>query len=188
MRKYQQGFAHLYIILLIAVVLAAAGFAGWKVFSADDTDKNAQQSDSNASGSSEAQSSAEASSEAETLPSADTLENIKASITSDNTAALEGYMAASVNVILAATEAYGPQTPTQAITDLEYVAGATDPWDLALPAATLATYKAGGYSSYFPDNALVGKSADNYLVSFQFDSAGKINGIFITSHAETLGE
>lgn len=186
MLKKQQGFAHLWLILLIILILGAAGFAGWKVYS-NNKDKDAAPAASNNS-SNAAESAAEDQPAADTAtqPSADTLENIKASITSGNTAALEGYMAASVNVILAASEAYGPQTPTQAITDLQYLDNATDPWDFALPAATLASYKAGGYSAYFTDDALVGQSADKYLISFQFDSSGKINGIFMTNNADAL--
>jgi len=59
---------------------------------------------------------------------------------------------------------------------LKYLDNATDPWDFALPAATLAAYQTGGYKQYFPTTALVGKSANKYVVSFQFDSNGKISG------------
>lgn len=121
-----------------------------------------------------------------TTPSATTLENIKDSIKSKNTAALEGYMASSVNVILAATEAYGPQTPVEAIKDLDYLGSATAPWDFGLPAVTLSKYQSGDYKQYFPSNALVGRSANNYVVSFQFDSNSKINGIFMTISADLL--
>ena len=121
-----------------------------------------------------------------TTPSAAVLENIKAAIKTGDTAALEGYMASSVNVILAASEAYGPQTPTQAIKDLEYLNNATNPWDFALASATLSKYQSGDYKQYFPATALVGQSANNYVVSFQFDSNGKINGIFMTVSADLL--
>lgn len=119
-------------------------------------------------------------------PSAAAQENIKDAIKSGNTAALEGYMSSSVNVILAASEAYGAQTPTQAIKDLEYLDDATDPWDFDLPAATLDSYQAGDYKQYFPATALVGKSADDFVISFQFDSSAKISGIFMTSNADLL--
>lgn len=118
-------------------------------------------------------------------PSAATLDNIKASITSGNTAALEGYMASSVNVILAASEAYGPQTITQAISDLSYVSAGTN-WDWNLPATTLAAYRAGAYKQYFPTTALVGKSSNKYVISFQFNASSKISGIFMTNNASLL--
>src|SRR5512146_2944948 len=46
-------------------------------------------------------------------PSASATGNIKDSITSGNTAALGGYMAPTVNVIIAASEGLGPKTPDQ---------------------------------------------------------------------------
>lgn len=121
-----------------------------------------------------------------TKPSAAALENIKASITSGNTAALEGYMAASVRVIIAASEGVGDRTPAQAVSDVDYLNAGTDPWDFNLPAATIDGYQTGDYKSYFPDGALVGKSANNYVVSFTFDSAGKISGIFMAASADLL--
>jgi cell division protein FtsB len=119
-------------------------------------------------------------------PNQATLDNIKAAIVSGNTAALAGYMAPTVRVIVAASEGIGDRTPTQAITDLKYLDGATDPWNFALPAATLTPYQSGDYKQYFPTTAYVGKSANNYVISFQFDSNGKINGIFMTNNASLL--
>lgn len=119
-------------------------------------------------------------------PSASDIENIKASITSSNTAALEGYMAATVRVILAASEGVGDRTPTQAIADLSYLDSATDPWNFDLPVATLTGYRDGTYASYFPETAVVGKSANNYVVSFTFNSGGKISGIFVTPSDDLL--
>ena len=121
-----------------------------------------------------------------TGPSADELANIKDAIGSGNTAAVESYMQTSVNVILAASEAYGPQTPAQAVKDLDYVDSGTDPWNFELPAATISDYQKGDYKQYFPNGALVGKSANGYVVSFQFDSCGKIYGIFMSANADLL--
>lgn len=126
------------------------------------------------------------SSATKTKPSESDLENIEASITSGNTAALEGYMASKVNVIMAATECCGSRTPAQAIGDLQYIEAGTDPWNFSLPAATIASYQAGYYSSYFPADALVGKSANDYVVSFTFDSNGDIDGIFMAINADLL--
>lgn len=118
-------------------------------------------------------------------PSATVLESIKASITSGNTAALEGYMASSVKVIIAASEGVGDRTPVEAIGDLNYLmAGGT--WDFALPAATLSKYQSGDYKQYFPSTAYVGLSSKKYVVSFQFDSNAKINGIFMSINSDLL--
>ena len=74
----------------------------------------------------------------------------------------------------------------EAIGDLKYVENAADPWDLALTSATLNSYADGSYGQYFPSDALVGKSADNYVISFTFNEAGKIDGIFMASDASLL--
>ena len=115
-------------------------------------------------------------------PKTATIDSIKASITSGNTSALAGYMASSVNVILAATEAYGPQTPTQAVDDISsFISTDNTSWDynFALSAATLSGYQNGDYKQYFPAIALVGKASNNQVISFSFDCDGKIDTVFM---------
>lgn len=122
-------------------------------------------------------------------PVSTVLENIKASITSGNTAALEGYMASSVNVILAATEAYGAQTPSQAIADVSsFISEDINSWDFDfdLPAITLNSYNQGLYGEYFPSTALVGKASNDKVVSFSFDCDGKIDTIFMANSDSIL--
>lgn len=120
-------------------------------------------------------------------PNASTIANIKLSITSGNTQALEGYMASSVNVILAATEAYGPQTPTQAVSDVTtFISDETLGWDFALSASVLGSYGEGSYGQYFPGIAVVGKSANNKVISFSFDCDGKISTVFLASSEDIL--
>ena len=186
-------------LLVIVVLLAIGAAAGWywrdtsakdvqsakqaeitslqnKVTKLEKDVADAKVSTSTTSGSSVAQSKS---------PSASVLESIQASVTSGNAAALESYMASTVRVILAASEGVGDRTPVQAINDLKYIEDA-DAWDFALPAATLSKYQAGDYKQYFPTTALVGQSANNYVVSFQFDSSAKISGIFMTSSSDLL--
>lgn len=125
----------------------------------------------------------------EVAPNATAIDNIKASITSANTAALEGYMATSVNVILAATEAYGPQTPTQAISDISVFLGSDiDSWDydFSLSAATLTSYQTGDYSQYFSTISVVGKATNDQLISFSFDCNGKIDTVFLATNSSLL--
>lgn len=117
---------------------------------------------------------------------AKTIESIKLAINSGNTAALQSHMAPKIKVILAASEGMGDRTPAQAVQDLKYIDNAADPWDFALPETTLSSYEEGSYSEYFPEGALVGKSADNYVVSFTFGDNGKISGIFMASDASLL--
>jgi hypothetical protein len=120
-------------------------------------------------------------------PSYSTIENIQASITSGNTAALEGYMASNVNVILAATEGIGNQTPAQAVADItNYISDATSPWDFSLPASVLSSYGKGEYGQYFPNIDVVGKSANDKVISFMFDCNGKINQVFMAASESLL--
>ena len=114
-------------------------------------------------------------------------ENIIASVNVANTQPLEGYMADSVNVILAATEAYGTQTKTEAALDISsFVSDSISTWDFALPASVLSSYGAGGYGQYFPNNAIVGKASGGKVISFSFDCNGKISTVFMASAEELL--
>ncbi|MBI2008994.1 hypothetical protein HYS84_01110 [Candidatus Saccharibacteria bacterium] len=194
--KDAKKIAKMIVLALVMLAFGAAGGYIWRDREANNLDKlrtdeisSLKQKNTNLENDlAEAKKKAAASSSTgeSTAPSAAVLDSIKDAIKSGNTAALEGYMAPSVNVILAASEAYGPQTPTQAIKDLEYLNNATDPWDFALASATLAKYQSGDYKQYFPATALVGQSANDYVVSFQFDSSGKISGIFMTVSADLL--
>jgi len=123
-------------------------------------------------------------------PAASVIENIKASITSGNTQALEGYMAASVNVIIAATEGVGPSTPAVAVSNVtSFISSETfevSSWDFALPASVLSSYGSDGYAQYFPSIAVVGKSVNNKVISFSFDCNGDIDGVFLAASSELL--
>lgn len=120
-------------------------------------------------------------------PVAATIDNIKASITSGNTAALEGYMATSVNVVLANTGGVVSGTPTQAVTSItDFITSATAPWNFALSSTILTKYSAGGFGKYFPSIAVVGQSANNKVISFNFDCDGKINAVLLSPSDDLL--
>ena len=187
------------VLAVILLVMAVFGGYGWRNNSAEDQNQGYQdqisqlqqkivklQKDLSGSSSQTNKNKASTNVADTTKPSAAALENIEASITSGNTAALEGYMAATVRVIIAASEGVGDRTPAQAVSDIKYLNSGTDPWDFSLPAATIDGYQAGDYKSYFPNGALIGKSANNYVVSFTFDSAGKISGVFMVADADLL--
>lgn len=120
------------------------------------------------------------------VPSTQDISNIESAITSGNTSALEGYMASTVAVVIAASESAGDRTPSQAVSDLKYLSNATSPWNFKLDATTLTKYQNGEYKTYFKTNTLVGKSANGYVVAFNFNSAGKINGIFMAVNSSLL--
>lgn len=170
----------LFIILIIILLGLGGGFYVWQ--------KNANKSSSDASSSSSESkpTSEEKPVATETKPKAcqepgtTVTDNIEASVTSGNTAALEGYMASNVTVILAATEGIGEQTPAQAVKDVtDFIGDITkSSWDFNLSASVLSSYGKGSYKQYFPNNAVVGKSSDSKVISFSFDCTAKISTIF----------
>lgn len=130
------------------------------------------------------------SSATDTVPTTDSTTKqratIVAAVSSGNTAAIESYMAATVRVIIAASSGVGDRTPTQAVQDLNYVTGATGPWNFALDTATLDGYARGDYAAYFHADSVVGKAADGHVVVFNFDSSNKISGIFMAIKDDLL--
>lgn len=125
----------------------------------------------------------------EVTPGESTLDNIKASIISGNTAALEGYMATSVNVALANSDGSSAKTATQAvaaITDFISASEATWNYNFSLSATTLASYRAGGFAKYFPTASLIGKNMNNKVISFSFDCNGKISTVFMATSEDLL--
>ena len=113
-------------------------------------------------------------------------ENLHDSISSGNTAALEGYLSNPVNFVIAASECCGPVTPLEAISGLDYISAAIGPWTEPSP-AVLAQYRAGFYVDYFPDGAYVIQSsdADPYVVSFAI-TGEQVTGVFIGGGASLL--
>lgn len=120
-------------------------------------------------------------------PVAATIDNIKSSITSGNTAALEGYMATNVNIISTDTGSSTFNTPAKAVTSITgFIASATQPWNFALPSSVLDKYSAGGFGKYLSSVAVVGLSANNKVISFGFDCQGKISTILLSPNTSLL--
>jgi hypothetical protein len=113
-------------------------------------------------------------------------ENLRASIESGNTAALEQYLTNPVNFIIAASECCGPLTPLEAISGLDYISAAVGPWS-PTPDAELAQFRAGFYVDYFPEGAYVIQSsdADPYVVSFSI-TGEQVTGMFVAGGASLL--
>ena len=127
----------------------------------------------------------------EAAPDANTIENLQAVVNTANTEPLLAWVAPTVNVVLAASEAYGPQTPDQAAIDLAdflMTDHSTPPaeYDFALPEATLDAYRAGDYAEYFPPTALVGRGTDNRVVAFSFDCDGLIDTMLLVPDESLL--
>lgn len=184
--------------LVALVLLAAIGYLLWQ-WSALNDDKSKLQSDNQTLQSkvddltkqlADAKKAA-AASKADTQTCDGTIttslkQNIKDAISSKNTAALEGYMASSVTVVIAASEKGGAETAAKAVADLDYLSSGTMPWDFNLSAATLNAYKAGDYKNYFGTKTYVGKSANGYVVSFDFDDCAKIKTVFMAANEDLL--
>ena len=120
-------------------------------------------------------------------PSAEVAANVEDAVSSKNYAAIESYMADSINVIIAASEGIGARTPAQAVNDLKYLDAATNPWDFSLPFATVTSWRSGDYGRYIPlTGAMVGRSANGYVVVFSFDSDNNITSIFMSVNDEIL--
>lgn len=121
-------------------------------------------------------------------PNATTIDNIEASITSGNTAALEGYMATTVQDVYAAADAIPAGTAAASVADITTFVSdqITGVWSFPVSAASLATYRAGSYGKYFPSIAVVGGSTRHRVISFSFDCNGKINTVFMAADDSVL--
>jgi len=99
-------------------------------------------------------------------------------MTSRDAAPLESYLADPTNVILCASQAYGPLSRELALAEIDRrAADAELPWDFALPAATIDGYRTSSYAQHFPVGSLVGRSADTQVISFRFTGA-EISDVF----------
>lgn len=113
-------------------------------------------------------------------------ENIVDAISSGNTAALEGYFAASVYLKYAATEQAGYVTDHLLLIDnLSQLTSPTAVWDFNLPASLVENYRnnpgsAGAYVEDFPEGALVGRSSEDKVISITI-SGGLITRILIAN-------
>lgn len=188
------------LIALVLLLAASSGYFGWQS-TKNSKDKKAAQSELESINKKLADSQKQltdakkqlddtkktsSSTPAKVTISAALKENIAAAISSKNTAALEGYMASSVSVVIAGTEKGGAESAAQAVADLAYLNNATSPWDFNLSAATLTSFKNGFYGNYFGDNTYAGQSANKYVVSFEVNSSGKISIIFMAVSSDLL--
>lgn len=176
MLKDQNGFSFIYILLILIIIfLVGAGAYYWGTRNAS---KESPAPASNSASPSPAVSTIPSPSPSP-LPSPspspspipnpsikpELLENIKASVVSKNTAALEGYMTDMVDVIIEATECCGNLSKVKAIGEMDYLKDATLPWnfDDNNPIALQLKQK---NPQAFPDGIIIGTSANRRLVTF----------------------
>lgn len=185
------------LALLVVLLLAGGGYLWWQLQASKDAEQKLQNEKQqlqeqvdklkkSAAAPAEAAGGTELTACTYT-PSTTFKDNIKAALDSKNTAAFSTYTTNPVKYILAASEYGGDVTPDEAATSLEYTHSATAPWDFNLPAATIAGYDAGFYTSYFEANTLVGKAASGMVVAFEFNCDGsKISNIFVAADDDLL--
>jgi len=174
--KNQTGFTPVEWVLLLVIVGILAG-TGLYVYRANS---NTNDTLNLAAGTQVSTKGATA------APSAALKKNTSDAITSGNTAALEGYMAGSVNVVIAGSEKTGAETAAKAVSDLSYLNSGTAPWNFSLSTATLNSYAKGSYKQYFGANTIVGQSANGYTVSFGVNGNGKIDTVFMSASTDQL--
>lgn len=109
-------------------------------------------------------------------PSA-TIANIEASVKSKNYAALEGYMAPSVSVTLAASECCGTLSPAKATAQLSYLNNGIEPWDFT-DTNPIATKLRTADPTNFKD-AIIGTASNKFAVGFTLNNKYLINKIFM---------
>lgn len=195
--------ATLAVLVIILLIVSAAGAYLWRDQQASQQSKELEEKISTlekqvkslkekdakndeSDESSEDTENNEEPSEEESVPTDETVANIKDAVSSGDYEALKSHMADKVNVIIAASEGVGEVSAADAISELSYLNGGSEPWNFELEQSVVDGYRAGFYKQYFPDNALVGQSENNYVVSFSFDEDGKISVIFMAVNADLL--
>ncbi|NTW61363.1 hypothetical protein HGB24_01575 [Candidatus Saccharibacteria bacterium] len=194
--KSGHGFAKVILHLIIVLIIGGAvyGLYYWRDNQArtKETDLNNQiaslQSELKAKNTTTTSNSEETANNTcvLTVPTASLVENVEASINSGNTAALEGYMASSVTSVLAASEAGGQATPSQAVANITSFIQGSEGWDFNLPTSVLNAYDAGEYGQYFSSNSTVGKASDTKVISFSYDCNNKINMVLMSQSSDLL--
>lgn len=122
---------------------------------------------------------------AESLDDAD-IATIESAIETGATNDIFPFLADPVVVAFAASDFDGEREPDLAVADLDYVAGGTG-WDWDLDDAELDAFRAGPYAERFPEGAIIGESAEGYVVSFTV-AGPEVTQIFASTSPEFLTE
>jgi len=109
---------------------------------------------------------------------------IKKAIESHTPTDLYDYLADPVHIQFAASDFNDDRTPDLAMTDLDHIRQTSD-WNWKLDSATLATFTAGSYGNNFSDDAIIGESAETYVIALRVTD-GKISSIFVSRSAALL--
>ena len=94
-------------------------------------------------------------------------------------AQLRPCFAHAVGYAIAASGAYGTTSPAGAIKRLSYFEDDRGPWNFAIPATALESFKSGSYRRYLGDDTYFGVSARKGFISVRVNAAGRIDQIFM---------
>jgi len=94
------------------------------------------------------------------------------------------YLADPVRVSIAASDFDQPRSPELAVTDLAKV-GDGSGWNWQLEPTTLEEFRASRYADRFPVTAIVGESAEGYVVSLKV-AEPIVSEIFISTSPDAL--
>ena len=118
--------------------------------------------------------------------SADTKAKVQDAVGSNNYQNLASLLGGSVNVIKAGSGS-SMQSVQQAIESLNYLNGSSGAWNWNLTPEQLAQYQQGNNAQYFGNNAIVGQSANGYVVSIIVDDNGQVTTIFMSPTPQDAG-
>lgn len=118
--------------------------------------------------------------------SSDTKAKVQEAVGSNNYQSLAGLLSGSVSVVKAGSGS-SSLSVQQAIESLNYLNGSSGGWNWNLTPEQLAQYQQGSNAQYFGSNAVIGQSANGYVVSIIVDDGGQVTTIFMSPTPEDAG-
>lgn len=109
------------------------------------------------------------------------VENIGASVSSKNYAALEGYMTDTVIVILYASECCGPLSKDKVTSQMSYLNSSSGAWDFSQDNSVKIKLIENNPQNFSSDMT-IGISSDKYAVGFKLNSQNKIEKIILIAN------
>jgi hypothetical protein len=116
---------------------------------------------------------------ASTLGSSD-VAAIQTAVDAHDTATLQGYLGATVGVVIPSQGQNGSQSAATAISELSQLFTTTDPWTFSIDPTTLTHYRQGSFGAYFPSKAIMARSSDGHVISL-IPSGGTIVTMLLAS-------
>lgn len=118
------------------------------------------------------------------LTESEVREKIMTAVESKKYDTLTSLFVSMVNIRIEASECCSPMVPNEAVKQLDYLKSALGPWDFG-ESNKIAVDLAATYPEHY-DNAIIGISSNNYLISVQLDENNKIKKISLASNAKML--